>query len=325
MSMPAFWSNQCNRKKAIAIIQINLGNACNQVCSHCHIDASPAGQRNMDQKTARKIARKIAASDIMNIEFTGGAPELNANLQWFIEELVKSSKTVTVRTNLTVLAMPEYTFYVELYEHYRVRIIASLPCYMLENVDKQRGAGVYAKSIAALKRLNALGYGTNGLSLDLVYNPLEDFLPLEQKLLQRDYTQFLKKYHGITFNAVIPITNAPVGRFKEILHKEKKLNQYRLLLRKSYNPATVEKLMCRTLLSINYQGYMYDCDFNLALDKKVRGYAHVKFWEADLPNFTPEITFGEHCYACTAGSGSSCHGTLVKDAGVEEDNVSACC
>jgi len=300
------------QKQSIDIVQINLGNVCNQICSHCHIDASPLGNKNMDWNTAQKIAHTIAASAIKHVEFTGGAPELNPNLKWFIEELVKNNKSVTVRTNLTVLDMPERAFYIELYKKYKVKLVASLPCYLPENVDKQRGAGVYTKSIGVLKKLNVLGYGTNGLSLDLVYNPSGAFLPPEQKLLQQDYTQFLKDHYGVTFNAVIPITNAPVGRFKDILRKERKLNHYRELLRRSYNPATVDKLMCRTLLSIDYQGYMYDCDFNLALGRKARGYEHAKSWEVDLSRFTPEITFDEHCYACTAGHGSSCHGALIK-------------
>ena len=265
MDTNTFRTNKHTRKQSVDIVQINLGNVCNQVCSHCHIDASPSGNKNMDWNTAQKIAHTIAASAIKHVEFTGGAPELNPNLKWLIEELAKNNKSITVRTNLTVLDMPEHAFYIELYKKHKVKIVASLPCYLPENVDKQRGAGVYTKSIGVLKKLNVLGYGTNGLSLDLVYNPTGDFLPPEQKLLQQDYTQFLKDHYGVTFNVVIPITNAPVGRFKDILRKEKKLNHYRELLKRSYNPATVDKLMCRTLLSIDYQGYIYDCDFNLAL------------------------------------------------------------
>jgi len=311
MDTKTFWTNKYMRKQSIDIVQINLGNVCNQVCSHCHIDASPSGNKNMDGNTAQKIARTIAASAIKHVEFTGGAPELNLNLKWLIEELVKNNKSVTVRTNLTVLDMPEHAFYIELYKKYKVKLVASLPCYLPENVDKQRGAGVYTKSIGVLKKLNALGYGTNGLSLDLVYNPIGDFLPPEQKKLQQDYAQFLKDHYGVTFNEVIPITNAPIGRFKEILRQEKKLNHYRELLKKSYNPATIDKLMCRKLLSIDCQGYIYDCDFNLALNIRLKGYEQVKFWDVDLARFTPEITFDEHCYACTAGSGSSCHGALI--------------
>jgi radical SAM/Cys-rich protein len=169
-----------------------------------------------------------------------------------------------------------------------------------------------------LKKLNALGYGTNGLSLDLVYNPLGDFLPPQQKMLQLDYTQFLKEHHDITFNAVIPITNAPVGRFRTMLCKKNRLTTYMGLLKSNYNSATLDKLMCRTLLSLDYQGYMYDCDFNLALGKRLRGHENVRFWEVDFASLATEITFGEHCYACTAGHGSSCHGALinVSEAGV---------
>lgn len=324
MDTKNFWTNKHTQKQTIDIVQINLGNVCNQICSHCHIDASPAGNKNMDGNTAQKIARTIAASAIKHVEFTGGAPELNPKLKWLIEELAKNNKSVTVRTNLTVLDMPEHAFYIELYKKYKVKIVASLPCYLQENVDKQRGPGVYTRSIAVLKKLNALGYGEDGLSLDLVYSPAGDFLPPQQHLLQEDYTQFLKEHYGITFNAVIPITNAPVGRFKEILRKEKKLDLYRELLQKSHNPATVDKLMCRKLLSIDYQGYMYDCDFNLALGMRLKGHEQVRFWEVDLSNFTPEIIFDEHCYACTAGSGSSCHGALVDHDAAEKSNARSC-
>jgi radical SAM/Cys-rich protein len=279
----------------------------------------------MDQKTAHKIACSIAAANIEHIEFTGGAPELNPNLKWFIEELVKNNITVTVRTNLTVLGMADYGFYLEFYRKHRVKIVASLPCYMPENVDKQRGPGVYTKSIAVLKKLNALGYGKNDLTLDLAYNPLGDFLPPEQHLLQRDYEQFLKERYDVTFNVVIPIINAPVGRFKDILRKEKKLNHYKALLRNSYNPATLDKLMCRSLLSIDYQGYLYDCDFNLALNMRLKGYEQDRFWDVDLTRFIPEITFDEHCYACTAGHGSSCHGALVKESDTHAVHNAACC
>jgi radical SAM/Cys-rich protein len=325
MKNRTFWLQQEMIKQPVTIMQINLGNRCNQACTHCHIQASPEGSHNMDRKTAEKIMHKLIASDIKDIEFTGGAPELNINLPWFIEELAKNNKNITVRTNLTALDMPEHGFYFELYRKCRVKIIASLPCYLQENVDRQRGAGIYQRSIAVLKKLNTRGYGSDGLTLDLVYNPSGDFLPPEQHLLQCDYTQFLKEHYGVTFNTVIPITNAPVGRFREILRKEKKLKHYRELLRKSHNPATMDKLMCKTLVSINYQGYVYDCDFNLALNRSVKGYENVRFWEIDLVGFTPEITFDEHCYACTAGHGSSCYGALVKEGNAGAVNDAACC
>ena len=317
MKNTTFWLQQKMTKNPVAIVQINLGNQCNQVCTHCHIQASPEGANNMDRKTAGKIMRTLIASDIKNIEFTGGAPELNDNLPWFIEELAKNNRNVTVRTNLTALAMQEQENFFTLYRQHRVHLVASLPCYLQENVDRQRGAGVYETSIAVLKKLNALGYGSDGLTLDLVYNPLAGFLPPDKVLLQRDYTRFLKEHYHISFNSVIPITNAPVGRFKELLRQEKKLNCYQQLLRNSFNPATMDKLMCKTLISINHQGYVYDCDFNLALERRVKGYENVRFWEIDLSCFSPDITFDEHCYACTAGSGSSCHGNLA-------DNKAAC-
>lgn len=255
---------------------------------------------------------KLINTDINFVEFTGGAPELNPNLQSFIKGLSQHNKHLTVRTNLTVLDMPQFDFYFDLYHTYRVKIVASLPCYLQENVDAQRGAGVYAKSLKVLQKLNALGYGKNDLVLDLVYNPTGDFLSPPQRDLQREYEEFLNERSGIIFNRLITITNVPVGRFKKLLCRQRRLKKYQQLLRSNFNPATLDQLMCRRLISINYAGYVYDCDFNLALDRRAKGYETAKFWEIDLPGFSPDITFDEHCFACTAGSGSSCYGALVE-------------
>ncbi len=299
-------------KQSVSTVQINLGNRCNQTCSHCHIQASPEGKHMMNKETAAKVMRKINRADIQDIEFTGGAPELNPHLPWCIEELSHHNKRVTVRTNLTVLDMQHYDFFFDLYRTYRVKIVASLPCYLQENVDAQRGAGVYAKSLNVLKKLNELGYGKNDLVLDLVYNPSRDILPPPPQVLQREYERFLHERFGIVFNRVIPITNVPIGRFAELLRQQKRLKPYLQFLQSNVNPATLDRLMCRKLISINYAGYVYDCDFNLALDRRVNGYETVKFWEIDLAEFSPDITFDNHCYACTAGHGSSCYGALIE-------------
>jgi len=309
-----FWENKRIRKTALDVIQINLGNRCNQSCVHCHVEASPTGSRNMDRETAEKIITKLSELEIKNIEFTGGAPEMNPNLRLFVKRL-SAVKNITVRTNLTALAMPGNRPYLRLYKEHRVKIIASLPCVYPDNVDKQRGPGIFNTSIAVLKQLNNLGYGdgAGSLTLDLVYNPLEASLPPARRQLQQLYRQELKERYDICFDKVIPLVNAPVGRFKERLSREKRLAEYLTLLRLNYNPATLPKLMCKTLVSIDYQGYVYDCDFNLALGKKIKGFENSRFWDIDFSFFHPDITFAEHCYSCTAGQGSSCHGILIRE------------
>lgn len=300
------------QKQGIDIIQINVGSRCNQHCAHCHIGGGPDGVM-MDSGTADKIISALAQHPAARVEFTGGAPELNPGLKNFIEKLAVQGKKVTVRTNLTSLALPECCFYPDVYKACKVKLVASLPCYGAENVDSQRGENVFQTSIEVLQRLNRLGYGTNGLDLDLVYNPLAEFLPPEHAQLERAYRQILHERYGVTFSGLIAMANVPIGRFKETLDAQKKYDDYMLLLQQSFNPATVGRLMCRTLLSVNYEGYVYDCDFNLALDRKIKGYEHARFWEIDFSSFDPEITFGEHCAACTAGCGSSCHGALVAE------------
>jgi len=298
-------------KEKVTAVQINLGNRCNQSCMHCHIEAGPGGGNCMDAGTARQIIAALLKSDIPAVEFTGGAPELNPQLKFFIEKLAAENRQLTVRTNLTILDNAEYAAYPDFYKQYNVVLVASLPCYLAENVDRQRGSGVFRKSIAVLKKLNSLGYGTNGLILDLVYNPGEDYLPPSQPQLEKEYKSFLQETYGIAFNRLLTITNIPLGRFRKHLEAQQRFEQYMELLRVQHNPATIDRVMCRSLISVDWRGYVYDCDFNLALDKKISGYEHHRFWEIDLSDFCPAVTFDEHCHACTAGSGSSCHGALV--------------
>jgi radical SAM/Cys-rich protein len=267
----------------------------------------------MNCDTAEKIIGALAQQPAARVELTGGAPELNPGLKNFIEKISAQGKQITVRTNLTSLVLPECSFYPDLYKAYKVKLVASLPCYGAENVDRQRGEGVFQTSIEVLQRLNRLGYGTNGLKLDLVYNPLAEFLPPEHAGLEHAYKEILRERYGVAFNGFIAMANVPIGRFKEALDAQKKYGDYMSLLQQCFNPATVGRLMCRALLSVNYQGYVYDCDFNLALDKKIKDYEDARFWEIDFSCFAPEISFGEHCSACTAGCGSSCHGALVAE------------
>jgi radical SAM/Cys-rich protein len=291
-------------KRKIEIVQINLGNKCNQTCYHCHVEGSPSGKRNMDDSTAQKIHKALIKSNITNIEFTGGAPEINPNLKFFIEGLSKYGKQLTVRTNLTILEFPGYSFYSDLYKKYRVHVVASLPSIFQEVTDRQRGKGVFHASVKILKKLNEMGYGTNGLLLDLVYNPVEDNLPPEQIPLEEEYKELLREHYGISFSRLIPLVNCPVTRFKNFLIKQGKYDHYMKLLKKNYNPKTLETMMCRNLISIDDKGHLYDCDFNLAVGMSIKGHDNNKFWEIDVDHFAPEIALGEHCYACTINQGS---------------------
>ena len=301
------------KKVKIETVQINLGNKCNLTCSHCHIDASTAGKRNMDYETAKKIVNKLMHLDVKNVEFTGGAPELNPNLRYFIKEFSRHNhKSLAVRTNLTVLDLPDYSFYIGLFKKYAVKIIASVPGVFEGPADKQRGKGVFQKSLKIIKKLNKIGYGTNGLLLNHVYNPVSDFLPPDQSKLETEHKLVLKDKYGISFNNLIVIVNSPIKRFKSFLQQEGRLDGYMELLKKNYNPLTLDNVMCRSLISVDYRGYVYDCDFNLALGMKIKGYEDKKFWDMDFENFNPGISFDDHCYACTVNRGSSCSGELIK-------------
>jgi len=268
------------------------------------VEGSPLGKRNLDHSTAQKIQEALIKLNIPNIEFTGGAPEMNPNLKFFIEGLSKCEKKVTVRTNLTILEHPDYSFYTDLYKNHRVHVVASLPSIFEEVTDRQRGKGVFDSSIRVLNKLNEMGYGTNGLLLDLVYNPVGDELPSEQTQLEKEYKDLLKEHYGISFSRLIPLVNCPVTRFKNFLIKQGRYNQYIELLKKNYNPKTLDLMMCRHLISIDDKGHLYDCDFNLAIGIRIKGYENKKFWEIDFNHFTPKIALGNHCYACMVNQGS---------------------
>jgi radical SAM/Cys-rich protein len=300
------------KKEQLNIIQINVGDRCNQTCTHCHIGASPSGKKNMDYITAKKVMERLLSLDVRQIEFTGGTPEVNPNLAMFIEGL-SGHKAISVRTSLTVLDDPEFAYFADLYRKHKVKVIASLPGLSADVTDRQRGKNVFCTSVKVLRELNTLGYGTNGLSLDLVYNPPGDCLPPEQGSLEKEYKQFLKERHGILFDNLVTIVNSPINRFTNYLDSQKKLDKYWQLLEDKHNPETLKSIMCRHLISINYQGFVFDCDFNLALEMRIKGLEDKRFWEIDFASFSPEITLGRHCYACTVNKGSSCHGVLIKD------------
>ena len=295
----------------IDIFQLNLGLRCNQQCRHCHLEASPQRTERMEWPIMERTLEAARMTHCQLVDLTGGAPELNPHFHRFVSALRKENLQVQVRTNLTVLLEPGMENLPEFLRDHQVHLVASLPCYLEQNVCAQRGQGVYEKSMEAIRRLNGLGYGTEtDLPLNLVYNPGGPFLPPPQPVLEGDFRHELGQRFGITFTHLLTITNMPLGRFQRQLGLQKE--NYLQLLRKSFNPLTVEGLMCRHQISVGWDGTLYDCDFNLALKLPVDHGApnHIqRFNSAELS--TRRIVTGEHCYGCTAGSGSSCRGALV--------------
>ena len=311
--MSDFWQSRQIFKDKFDLIQINIGNLCNLTCTHCHVGASPKGDKNMDIVTANKIIDKIEKLDIKTVEFTGGTPEMNDSFLTFLTRLNAAGKNLVVRTSLTVLNDKNYEHFLEFYKKFNVKVIASLPSVFEDGTTKQRGEGVYDESIGLLKRLNDMGYGKGDLELDLVYNPVGTYLPAPQVQLENEYKTILKEKFDLEFNSLATIVNMPIKRFKFDLKKHNLLDDYMNNLKSKYNENTLDNIMCKSVLSIDYEGYIYDCDFNLALETRVKGYENTPFWNIDFDNFTPEISFDSHCYACTVNSGSSCHGEVVKN------------
>ncbi|MCG3196087.1 MAG: arsenosugar biosynthesis radical SAM protein ArsS [Candidatus Omnitrophica bacterium] len=300
------------RAGAIRTVQVNIGLTCNLECAHCHVASSPRRKEQMSRETLEQVLRLARGLTPVSVDITGGAPELNPHFRRFVEVLRGESFPVMVRTNLTILLEPDYIDLPEFFRNHRVHLIASLPCYLEENVDRQRGVGVYRKSIEALRRLNALGYGKDsGLPLDLVYNPVGPALPPDQRRLEADYREQLGARHGIVFNRLLTITNMPVGQFLGDLKRSQRLDGYLRTLEETFNPGTVEKLMCRGQVSIGWDGTLYDCDFNLALRLPLNHGQPNHVSRVDPTQLAHRmIRTGEHCFGCTAGSGSSCGGAL---------------
>jgi radical SAM/Cys-rich protein len=297
----------------VETLQVNLGLRCNQQCRHCHLEASVHRTEMMEWPTLQLVLKAARSAGCQLVDLTGGAPELNLHFRKFVTALRQEGHRVQVRTNLTVLLEPGLEDLTEFLREHQVQLVASLPCYLEENVQAQRGIGVYEKSIAAIQRLNALGYGSeSGLALNLVYNPGGPFLPPPQKVLEEDYRRELGARFGISFTRLLTITNMPLGRFRAELNRQNQEQDYLRLLLKSFNPQTMGGLMCRHQMSVGWDGTLYDCDFNLALGLPVNHGApdHIQsFSPTDLR--MRRIVTGEHCFACTAGSGSSCSGALV--------------
>lgn len=295
----------------ITTLQVNLGRICNLSCNHCHHAASPQEKEVMPWEIMEEIIKVAEKVEITTVDITGGAPELHPRLRPFIDRLSGPGLDLILRTNLVALEESGQAGLAEYFRDKNVKLVASLPCYMEENVTAQRGEVTFNKSIAALKKLNSLGYGKeNGLELDLVYNPGGPFLPSWQEELEAIYRRELQLGHGITFNRLLILINMPIGRFKNALFENGQLNQYLQLLRDSFNPANLPGLMCRSQITIGWDGIIYDCDFNLALGFPADlEKAYIKYLDfTRIKNRT--IVAGEHCFGCTAGAGSSCSGAL---------------
>ncbi len=306
---------QLSRAKT-EILQINVGKLCNLTCSHCHVNAGPARKEIITRETLQKILDWLAPLPIRTVDLTGGAPEMIPDFRWFIEELARQGRHIIDRCNLTILLQPGYEDIPALLARHKVEIVASMPCYSPENVNAQRGDGVFDGSIKALKMLNALGYGIDpSLPLHLVYNPIGAKLPGPQKELENDYKKELWEHFEIRFHKLYTITNMPIARFSSWLKHNNQLADYMALLQSAFNPGTVESLMCRNTLNVGWEGDVYDCDFNQQLGMQLRDNEikkdGLKVWDIDPSAFQylPILT-ASHCFGCTAGSGSSCGGAL---------------
>lgn len=301
------------RRDRVQTLQINVGKVCNQACHHCHVEAGPKRTESMERRTAERVIELLQNTpEVETVDITGGAPELNPNFRALVEESRRLEKRVIDRCNLTVLLEPGQEDLLDFLCKQEVAIIASLPCYTAENVDKQRGRGVFERSIRSLQLLNGAGYGKpdSGMQLDLVFNPGGASLAPPQQALEQEYKHRLREDFGIEFGRLLTITNMPISRFSDQLVRLGKQEQYRQLLANSFNPGTIEHLMCRSLVSVSWDGRLYDCDFNQMLGMPaMRG---LSIW--DIDSYTrlarDQIQVGDHCFGCTAGAGSSCGGQL---------------
>lgn len=294
-------------------LQVNLGNLCNLHCSHCHVDASSRGTEIMGHEVMEQIARFLAGHPGLTLDITGGCPEMNPHFRYFIELTEGLAHTRLLRSNLAIMSESGWEWLAEFCRSHRLTVIGSLPCYLEDNVDQQRGGGVYQKSIQALKKLNALGYGT-GLELNLVYNPGGSFVPGSQLELEAAYKAELSARHGIVFNSLFTIANAPIGRFRDQLEGSGTYAEYLRLLAGRFNPEAAGNIMCRTLISVDWRGMIYNCDFNQALKMPVTAGDGTELSISELDGAGlggSTIRLSQHCYCCTAGEGSSCTGALV--------------
>lgn len=314
--IPAFSTKIDNKdfsltKDKLEIMQINVGKLCNLSCKHCHVSAGPNRKEIMSLSTMKDCLQVFKENNFTILDITGGAPEMNPNFKWLVKEACNLNAKVIVRTNLVILAKEGYTDLPEFYAKNKVEVVSSLPYYTEKNTDKQRGDGIFNTSISMLQKLNSLGYGMkDDLILNLVYNPGGAFLPPPQTAMENEYKKNLKNKYNIDFNNLFTITNNPVGRFLSFLEKSNNTKAYMERLYNSFNTSTLRSMMCRNQLSISWDGQLYDCDFNQALDLKVNGISSIEDLKGKKID-KRQIKFKNHCYACTAGSGSSCGGSTA--------------
>jgi|YNPBryunderm2012_1023409.scaffolds.fasta_scaffold20568_2 radical SAM/Cys-rich protein len=302
------------RATTVKVLQLNLGKLCNQACRHCHVDAGPDRRELMSREIMHHCLDAIRTSSIVTVDLTGGAPEMNPHFRWLVSEIRQLGRHVIDRCNLTILLAPGYTDLPEFLAEHQVEVVASLPCYNPGNTDRQRGNGVFNKSIEALRRLNALGYGDpgSGLTVSLVYNPIGPSLPPAQPSLEAAYRRELGERFGVRFSRLYTITNMPINRFLDDLVRSGRYHEYMQKLIDAFNPAAAEAVMCRTMISVNWDGTLSDCDFNQMLELRLAPGLpqHIRDWNLPLMS-TRAIVTGQHCYGCTAGNGSSCQGATV--------------
>lgn len=300
----------------LTTLQVNLGYLCNQQCLHCHVNAGPKRKEIMDRKTVEQVLNYLQQSTANMLDLTGGAPELNPNFRWLVEKARAMGVNVIDRCNLTILEEPGQEDLAEFLASNQVEITASLPCYLEENVDSQRGKGVFATSVQGMKKLNQLGYGLENspLKLNLVYNPVGPYLPPAQQSLEADYRKQLNERFGVQFTQLYTLANMPIQRFGSTLVSRGEFNNYMALLREAHQDSNLDNVMCRSLISVDWQGYVYDCDFNQMLKLPLIWKSKPKVHITDLMNQALEgnpIVVMDHCYGCTAGQGSSCGGALT--------------
>lgn len=304
------------KRASLETLQVNLGYKCNQQCLHCHVNAGPKRTEVMSLETIDSVLKALKDLKIKNLDLTGGAPELNPHFKYLVEQATAMSVHVIDRCNLTILSEPNHEDLAQFLADNHVEIIASLPCYTEDNVDDQRGKGVYQKSINGLKLLNKLGYGKKNslLKLNLVYNPGGAFLPPSQQSLEIDFKNKLRDEHGIEFNSLFTITNMPIKRFGSTLLSKGTFHEYMDLLKSAHKKDNVPTVMCRSLVSIDWKGYLYDCDFNQMLDLPITNENNERLHIdsiGTMPLDAMNIYIADHCYGCTAGQGSSCGGALA--------------
>jgi radical SAM/Cys-rich protein len=307
------------RRRTVDTLQVNLGYRCNQSCLHCHVNAGPNRTEEMTRDTIDTVIQFLAASsDVRTLDLTGGAPELNRHFRSLVVAARSRGVRVIDRCNLTILEEPEQEDLAEFLAEHGVEVVASMPCYLEDNVDRQRGKGVFDASIRGLQRLNALGYGQPGseLTLNLVYNPQGASLPPPQEALERDYKRHLADHFGVVFNQLFTLANMPIQRFGSTLVSKGQFNSYMQLLRSAHRDSNLDNVMCRSLISVDWQGYLYDCDFNQQLGLPIQDPRHPRVHLSDVTAESLEdqaIRVADHCYGCTAGQGSSCGGAIADE------------